>query len=78
MARFDVLPRNPVSSLSPFPTAESNQTPQPVPAIMGGGFGPIEGRPPGPIWAHQQFEDASKATSAKVATVKRFIADSRG
>jgi len=56
MARFDVLPRGPVNALSPFPTAESNQTLQPVPAIMGGGFGPIEGRPPGPIWAHQQFD----------------------
>jgi FtsP/CotA-like multicopper oxidase with cupredoxin domain len=55
MPRFDVLPRNPISSLSPAPTAESNQTQQPVPAVLGGGFGPIEGRPPGPIWAHQQF-----------------------
>ncbi|HEY6004218.1 MAG TPA: multicopper oxidase domain-containing protein [Anaeromyxobacter sp.] len=55
MPRFDVLARNPVSVLSPAPTAESNQTQQPVPAVLGGGTGPIEGRPPGPIWAHQQF-----------------------
>src|SRR5919199_5151341 len=55
MPRFDVLPRNPVSILNPAPTAEANQTLQPVPDILGGGFGPIEGRPPGPIWAHQQF-----------------------
>ncbi len=55
MPRFDVLPRDPVSSLDPFPTAEANTTQQPVPAALGGGFGPIEGRPPGPIWAHQQF-----------------------
>jgi manganese oxidase len=56
MPRFDVLSRNPVASLSPPPTAQSNQTQRPVPAIMGGGTGPIEGRPPGPIWAHQQFD----------------------
>ncbi len=55
MCRFDVLPRNPLSSLNPAPTAESNQTQQPVPAALGGGYGPIEGRPPGSIWAHQQF-----------------------
>jgi FtsP/CotA-like multicopper oxidase with cupredoxin domain len=59
MPRFDVLPRNPISSLSPAPQAESNQTQQPVdPALVGGQTGltgPIEGRPPGAIWAHQQF-----------------------
>ena len=55
MPRFDVLPRNAVSTLNPAPQAQSNQTQQPVPAILGGGTGPIEGRPPGPIWAHQQF-----------------------
>jgi manganese oxidase len=55
MLRFDVLPRLPVSSLNPAPQAESNQTQQAVPDSLGGGFGPIEGRPPGPIWAHQQF-----------------------
>jgi hypothetical protein len=55
MPRFDVLARNPVSSLNPAPQAEANQTQQPVPASLGGGTGPIEGRPPGPIWAHQQF-----------------------
>jgi FtsP/CotA-like multicopper oxidase with cupredoxin domain len=55
MPRFDVLPRNPLSSLSPSPTAQSNQTQQPVPAILGGGTGPIEGRPPGAVWGHQQW-----------------------
>jgi FtsP/CotA-like multicopper oxidase with cupredoxin domain len=59
MPRFDVLPRNPVSTLSPAPTAQSNQTRQPLdPAleeVNPGDTGPIEGRPPGPIWAHQQF-----------------------
>lgn len=55
MPRFDVLPRNPLSVLSPVPQKGSNQTQHPVPTVMGGGFGPIEGRPPGAIWAHQQW-----------------------
>src|SRR3989440_2411821 len=59
MPRFDVLPRNAVSTLSPAPTAQANTTQQPLnPALEGvaaGDTGPIEGRPPGPIWAHQQF-----------------------
>jgi len=55
MPRFDVLPRNPVSVLNPAPTAQANTTQQPVDPALGGGMGPIEGRPPGAIWAHQQF-----------------------
>ena len=55
MPRFDVLQRNPVSSLSPVPTAQANQTQMAVDPALGGGFGPIEGRPPGAIWAHQGF-----------------------
>jgi len=59
MPRFDVLPRNAVSTLSPAPTAKANTTQQPLnPALEGvqpGDTGPIEGRPPGDIWAHQQF-----------------------
>jgi FtsP/CotA-like multicopper oxidase with cupredoxin domain len=55
MPRFDVLSRDPLTSLNPAPQAEANQTQQPVPDSLGGGMGPIEGRPPGPIWAHQQF-----------------------
>src|SRR5919204_1454807 len=61
MLRFDVLPRNPVSSLSPAPTAEANTTQQllntALPGVKPGDTGPIEGRPPGPIWAHQGFKD---------------------
>jgi len=60
MPRFDVVPRNPMSSLTPTPTAQANQTQQPLnPALVGGRSGltgPIEGRPPGPIWAHQRFD----------------------
>ena len=56
MLRFDVLNRNSVGSLSPAPTAEANTTQQSVLAILGGGTGPIEGRPPGSDWAHQRFD----------------------
>src|SRR5947207_2376968 len=59
MPRFDVLPRMPLSALSPAPTAQANTTQQVLnPALEGvrpGDTGPIEGRPPGPIWAHQEF-----------------------
>jgi manganese oxidase len=57
MARFDVFQRNPISSLTPPPTAQANQTLQAVDPALGGGFGPIEGRPPGPVWAHQRWND---------------------
>ncbi len=53
MPRFDVLPRNAVSTLNPAPTEQANTAQQPVDPALGGGTGPIEGRPPGPIWAHQ-------------------------
>ena len=55
MCRFDVLPRYPVTQMNPAPAAESNQTQIPVDPALGGGTGPCEGRPPGPIWAHQRF-----------------------
>ena len=67
MLRFDVVPRNPVSTLSPVPTAMANQTQQPLdPALVGGRSGvtgPIEGRPPGSIWAHQRFRPIPSAGS---------------
>jgi len=53
MPRVDVLPRRAIATLSPAPTQQANTTQQPVPPELGGGLGPIEGRPPGPIWAHQ-------------------------
>src|SRR6185312_14201383 len=37
MPRFDVLPRDPLSSLNPAPQAEANQTQQPVDPALGGG-----------------------------------------
>jgi FtsP/CotA-like multicopper oxidase with cupredoxin domain len=77
MPRFDVLPRNPVSCLSPFPTAEANQTLQAVHPDLGGGMGPIEGRPPGPVWAHQRFDQfkpvvAVEAVQAPATTNYRY------
>jgi manganese oxidase len=64
MPRLDVLTRNPVQvdangnrtyNISPAPTAQANTTMQPMAQALGGGWGPVEGRPPGPIWAHQRF-----------------------
>jgi len=60
MPRFDVLPRNPnpMTFLNPAPTAESNQTQQPLNSALATPdhpTGPVEGRPPGAIWAHQRF-----------------------
>jgi len=73
MHRFDVLPRNAVSTLNPAPTAQANQTQQVVDQRLGGGTGPVEGRPPGPIWAHQRFAQfpprvAVEVTQAPAAT----------
>src|SRR5689334_5608875 len=62
MPRFDLISRgsNPLGGdLTPIPCAQSNQTLQTLdPALVNGQVGlkgPIEGRPPGEIWAHQQF-----------------------
>ena len=72
MPRFDVLPRKAVSSLSPAPTAQANQTQQPVdPKLVGGKTGltgPIEGRPPGAVWAHQQFTTLPPQVAIEVTT----------
>ena len=67
MGRFDVLPRLAPTALNPLAQAQSNQTQQPVPAVLGGGTGPIEGRPPGATWAHQSFTQFPPAV-AYVAT----------
>jgi FtsP/CotA-like multicopper oxidase with cupredoxin domain len=66
MLRLEVLPRNPISSLNPAPMGKSNQTPQPVDPMLGGGVGPIEGRPPGPDWAHQRFSQLPPAIAVEV------------
>jgi FtsP/CotA-like multicopper oxidase with cupredoxin domain len=67
MPRFDVLARNPVSSLTPAPQAESNQTQQPLDPALGTGTGPIEGRPPGAIWAHQRFAQFPPAVAVEAS-----------
>src|SRR5438270_3278095 len=67
MPRFDVLARNAVSTLNPAPSAQANQTQQAVDPALGGGFGPIEGRPPGAIWAHQRFSQFPPQVAIEVS-----------
>jgi len=69
MPRFDVLkPLESVEKLDPFPTAEANQTLRPVDAALGGGFGPIEGRPKDRegVWSHQEFGRFAPAVAYEV------------
>jgi len=68
MPRVDVLPRNPVSSLTPYPQAYANQTLMPVDPLLGGGYGPIEGRPPGSVWAHQRWDEFPPAACVEATT----------
>jgi manganese oxidase len=60
------------TALSPTPTAQANQTQQKLdPALVGGKTGltgPIEGRPPGPIWAHQQFNQLPPQVQIEITT----------
>ncbi len=74
MPRFDVIPRgtNPMGGdLTPIPQAQANQTQQPLdPALVGGQTGltgPIEGRPPGAIWAHQRFTQFTPQISIEMS-----------
>ena len=74
MPRFDLIPRgnNPLGGdLTPVPQAQANQTQQPLdPALVGGQTGltgPIEGRPPGPIWAHQRFTQFAPQVSVEMS-----------
>ena len=68
MPRFDVLPRNPVATLNPPPAEQSNQTQQACDPALGGGFGPIEGRPPGSLWAHQGFANFPPQVAVEIST----------
>jgi FtsP/CotA-like multicopper oxidase with cupredoxin domain len=58
LLRFEVLPRIPYTALNPTPTIEANtlQTYN-VDPLLGGGIGPAEGRPPGPDWGHQKWDE---------------------
>jgi FtsP/CotA-like multicopper oxidase with cupredoxin domain len=57
MLRFEVLDRNPIASCDPVPTAMANQTAINCALELGGGLGPMEGRPPGQDWAHQRYNE---------------------
>jgi FtsP/CotA-like multicopper oxidase with cupredoxin domain len=58
MLRFEELPRIPYSKLDPVPTIEANTNlTYNVDPLLGGGIGPIEGRPPGPDWGHQRWDE---------------------
>jgi FtsP/CotA-like multicopper oxidase with cupredoxin domain len=78
MPRFDVLPRNPEPGyLNPAPTAQANTQMYPLhPELVASypttgnpnvdNYGPIEGRPPGPIWAHQNFDTLAPEIAVQV------------
>src|SRR5262245_23238374 len=79
MPRFDVLQQFDPAFLNPLATALSNQTQQPLdPALVASypttgnpdvdNFGPIEGRPPGDIWAHQQFDTLAPRKAFTITT----------
>lgn len=62
MPRADLLARNAVKTLIPAPLAAANTKlqnldPALVAAYPGGNQGPIEGRPPGSLWAHQRWNE---------------------
>jgi FtsP/CotA-like multicopper oxidase with cupredoxin domain len=57
MLRFELLDRQPITDCNPICTEQANQTPVACAPELGGGFGPMEGRPPGPDWAHQRFNE---------------------
>ena len=67
MLRFDVLPRTSIDTLTPAPAEQSNQTLQVCNDLLGGGMGPIEGRPPGAMWAHQGFQRFPPQVAIEVA-----------
>jgi manganese oxidase len=63
LPRLEVLPRLPVSALVPAPTERANTTPN-----VAKGIGPVEGRPPGPDWAHQRFQEFFPQVAYDVTT----------
>ena len=54
MPRLQVLERQALSACDPAPTRESNQAPC---SVLGNVQGPSCGRPPGPFWAHQRWDE---------------------
>jgi manganese oxidase len=71
MPRLDLLKSKPTTELSPFPTEQANTTPQllntTLEGVKPGDTGPIEGRPPGPIWAHQGFNEFPTKSAFEVS-----------
>src|SRR3954447_8236269 len=57
MPRFDVLPRKTMDTLTPTPSKEANTWDRyDCDPLLGGGRGRVEGRPHGPMWAHQMWD----------------------
>jgi manganese oxidase len=63
-----VIPVNP-TPLNPTPVAQVDTTKtHTLNPALGTGTGPNEGRPPGPIWAHQQFSTFPPAWAIELTT----------
>ncbi len=77
MPRFDLLARKDVATLNPLPTPGSNQTQQildaRLPGVVAGDRGPIEGRPPVPVWAHQRWEEHYPKVAVEVTQAPAAI-----
>ena len=78
LPRFDVLPRKPMDCTAPVgspmmplscvPTKEANTIDRyNCDPILGGGTGPLEGRPGGPMWAHQLWDRFEPQVAVEVA-----------
>jgi FtsP/CotA-like multicopper oxidase with cupredoxin domain len=63
LPRLEVLSPFAVSKLDPAPTVEANTT-----FNAAKGIGPVEGRPPGPDWAHQRFQEFFPQEAYEVTT----------
>lgn len=60
MPRCDLMERRDISTLTPTPRETANTTPVQVRGPDGVAVtGPMEGRPPGPMWAHQGWSNFS-------------------
>jgi FtsP/CotA-like multicopper oxidase with cupredoxin domain len=63
LPRLEVLSPIPVSALDPAPTVAANTA-----FNQAKGLGPIEGRPPGPDWAHQRWQEFLPQEAYEVVT----------
>jgi manganese oxidase len=63
LPRLEELPKA-TAALDPVPTVEANTT---FNAVKG--IGPVEGRPPGPDWAHQRYQEFFPAEYYEVTTL---------